>query len=54
MHELASGLVNTEACQQALTPQIRSYVFDHREREGREKIGVGKLGRQHTVAGEPC
>jgi len=45
VHELASGLVNTEACQQALTPQIRSYVFDRRERERGEEIGVRKSGR---------
>jgi len=45
VHELASGLVNTEACQQALTPQIRPYVFDRREREGRDEVGVRKSGR---------
>jgi len=54
VHELASGLVNTEACQQALTPQIRSYVFDRREREGGDEIGIGKLGWQHTIAGDTC
>jgi len=54
VHELASGLVNTEACQQALTPQIRSYVFNWRKRERGEEIGVRELRRQHTIAGDAC
>jgi len=54
VHELASGLVNTEACQQALTPQIRPYVFDWREWERGDEVGVRELRRQHTLAGDSC
>ena len=41
MHKLASGLVNTEACQQALAPQIRPDVFDRWERERERRLGFG-------------
>jgi len=39
--ELASGLVNTEACQQAFAPQIESNVSDLWERERGEENGLG-------------
>jgi len=50
--KLASGLVNTEACQQMFAPQIESNVSDFWERERGEEIRVGMERRQHTLAGD--
>jgi len=50
--ELASGLVNTEACQKMFAPQIESNLSDLWERERGEEIGVGVGRRQHTIAGD--